>query len=227
MRVPKQPATDPHALLHMPATMAGSPVPRKVQWKMVVTEPPHTKRRMAVFAVMAAVGAGAWMAYSWANRPQVAVLGTAHVQPVPAEPGADAGVQDVVMGLFATKMPAVFTVRERQDIAAGTVLNRLVATETADGSGQLAIMVRKLPDGGMLQSSDIKHRQLYSDTYTPETFDWLPDGAVAYRSNGTYELGIFMARGSQYVSVVMSNTKTAALYDEWLRTVIDSWRWLP
>lgn len=205
---------------------ASLPPSREVQWSTVVLEAPRSRWRVVGLSLAVLACASAWGAYTWANRPQVAVLGVSQVQSQ-ARQVVDASLQQVVTGQYATKLPAVFVIRERQDVAAGVVLNRLVATETADSSGQLAIMVRKLPDGGMEQSSDITHRELYSNKYSQESFDWLPSGAKAYRANDTYEIGVFMTHGSQYVSVVMSNTSISSVYDEWLRVVIENWRWLP
>lgn len=225
MRVLKRPQSAEPRYAPGPAPIHGVPAPRDLQWSTVVLEKPRTRWRLAGLGLLLILVAGAWAAYTWANRPQVAVLGTSQVRPPATAPSQQ--LQDIVTGLYATKLPEVFGIRERQDQVDKSVLSRLVATQTTDGSGQIAIMVRTLPDGGLGQSSDIRHRQLQSEQYAQESFDWLPAGATAYRANGSYELGVFMAHGQQYASVVLINTKNAPAYDAWMRTVIENWRWLP
>lgn len=181
-------------------------------------------QKTVLIGVPATFGMAAIGFYVWANQPV-----TVHPKASSPPPSvlADRSPQTLSGERFKVTVNGDYIVRTQDFSGPGNVLERLVATETERGSGQIAITISRLPQGGLHEVSDVRLRQQQTDLYLPTTVAGLPEGSLAFRSTGQYELDAFWIHGDYYAAIALTNTQgSGSVYDTEFEGIIQNWQWL-
>lgn len=184
-----------------------------------------TRRRMVIAIVGAVVFLVAGNAlYAWLNLP---VASTGKSALTAEKPGAAASTTAIQTDYFNTSVDNM-NLRPRQAPAGNTLVSVLAGSTRPIDGDNLAIAIKPLPSGGVMEVSDVNYRLHTPETYQRITDDpLLPKGAVMFRATDKYEVSLFWPHGDSYAAIVLTGRPDRpAQLEQHLKTILDNWHWL-
>ena len=184
------------------------------------------RKKLAILSVMIFI-LGVGVFYSWAKQPAVSTSTIAQSQ---VKAAVSEEFVDYTNEYVSMQIPKRFVVKPAT-IGNGRPLyfQQLLTVPLQNGglfSDQLAVVVGKLPSGGLEEVSDVHLRSRSKEYVRIET---LLSDTVAYESvhESSYEIAYFNHQNTKYISVVLTTSASSAqTAKEQAGRIMQSLQWL-
>ena len=131
---------------------------------------------------------------------------------------------------FAVQIPDSIRLKSSNEAVGQALLQYMFADTDAISSDQLGISIGSTrPTDLLTETALVKMRISRPEIYRQVVLSWLPQGAIVFEKNDSFEISVFFGSpsGDRYSAVVVSGTADRrVLLTNTLRAAVTSWEWL-